>query len=286
MPSQTTVLDHIIILVPYKDVLQPPEWLTRNFSITPGGVHADGKTANKLITFQDGSYLELIAFVNDDPKNKAGHYWGSKRPGIIDFAFTSTEGATTHYEALRRRLSATNASISYAPPKAGGRKREDGEVLKWEITSAENESIKRGVVPFFCHDVTPRALRVPRDAENITHPSKVYGVKSLTIVLPKDQWTQLSKDYPAILDADSDGPAQSGTAGKKAAFPVHNLYPVDGTPESTVYVRYPAEEEDELEKLVEEQGVVLTDLVLGGFESQSRQQQQDVQESWGGIFLG
>lgn len=25
--------------------------------------------------FRDGTYLELIAFVNDDPQKRKGHYW-------------------------------------------------------------------------------------------------------------------------------------------------------------------------------------------------------------------
>lgn len=40
-----------------------------------GGKHADGKTENKLILFRDGTYLELIAFVNDDPEKRKGHWW-------------------------------------------------------------------------------------------------------------------------------------------------------------------------------------------------------------------
>ncbi|RFU34266.1 hypothetical protein B7463_g2042, partial [Scytalidium lignicola] len=252
-------------------------WLTKNFYVTPGGVHADGKTANRLITFQDGSYLELIAFVDDDPKNKEGHWWGEKKLGIIDFAFTTDEDAKTHYEGLSKRLAGSEGSISYAPPKAGGRKREDGQELKWEVTFPND--VKRGQLPFFCHDVTPRTLRVPSAPENIEHPSKVYGVKSLTLVLPKERCIELVKQYPVILSIDS-----AAQAPKTAALPVNNVHPVKDTPGSTLYVRYPADGEDELEKLVAEQGVVLTDLVLGGFDSISKQK-LDVQEGLGGIFL-
>lgn len=50
---------------------------------------------SKLIVFQDGSYLELIAFIDDDPKHRVGHWWGDKGWGIIDFAFTLKEGELT-----------------------------------------------------------------------------------------------------------------------------------------------------------------------------------------------
>jgi hypothetical protein len=36
--------------------------------------HGDNKTENKLIIFADGSYIELIAFIDDDPKLRDGHW--------------------------------------------------------------------------------------------------------------------------------------------------------------------------------------------------------------------
>lgn len=74
MASPQLSLDHIIVLVPYATLRSPPAWITENFTLAPGGRHADGKTENRLICFQDGSYLELIAFVGDDPKLREGHW--------------------------------------------------------------------------------------------------------------------------------------------------------------------------------------------------------------------
>lgn len=68
-------LDHVVLLVPYEDVVNPPSWVTDNFIINPGGTHADGKTENKLVLFADGTYLELIAFINDDAEKRRGHWW-------------------------------------------------------------------------------------------------------------------------------------------------------------------------------------------------------------------
>jgi len=51
-------LDHIIILVPYSDLLNVPSWITDNFAVTNGGQHAGAQTENKLICFRDGSYIE------------------------------------------------------------------------------------------------------------------------------------------------------------------------------------------------------------------------------------
>lgn len=68
-------LDHVVMLLPYELITKPPAWITDNFVVSPGGTHADGKTENRLVLFQDGTYLELIAFVNDDPDKRKGHWW-------------------------------------------------------------------------------------------------------------------------------------------------------------------------------------------------------------------
>jgi hypothetical protein len=68
---------HIIILVPYELLTSPPSWLTSAFTVSPGGRHADNRTENRLILLADGSYIELIAFINDDPALREGHWWVS-----------------------------------------------------------------------------------------------------------------------------------------------------------------------------------------------------------------
>lgn len=47
----------------------------------------------------------------------------------------------------------------YQPTTPGGRVRPDGTVLKWRITAPDARH-GRGVLPFFCQDVTPRGWRV------------------------------------------------------------------------------------------------------------------------------
>ncbi|KAK3060407.1 hypothetical protein LTS18_008599, partial [Coniosporium uncinatum] len=184
-PSTTTtttstalpLLDHTIILIPYAHLLHPPPWLTQHFTITPGGTHADGKTANSLILFKDGSYIELIAFVDDDPECKDGHWWGNRKEGVIDFALTTTGSAATDVMgAVNARLEgaglgpAARGGLRYADPVRGGRTRPDGEVMEWEVsfpvpvTAGEGEGsgggggVTRGEVPFWCHDVSDREL--------------------------------------------------------------------------------------------------------------------------------
>lgn len=58
-----TGLDHLVILVEeLEDAVAGYEEL--GFTVTPGGEHADGLTRNALVPFADGTYLEIVAFVD------------------------------------------------------------------------------------------------------------------------------------------------------------------------------------------------------------------------------
>ena len=96
------------------------------------------------------------------------------------------------------------------PPKAGGRKRKDGADVKWEVTRPEYREAKdtpgagmfptkRIDTPFFCHDVTPRIVRVPWDDEEITkHPSSASGIAAVDVLVPADKLTAYSTLYSSI----------------------------------------------------------------------------------------
>jgi hypothetical protein len=196
--SSPLALDHIVLLLPAQDLDNLPEALRNAFTFIPGGTHADGKTYNKLVILSSGVYLEFIAFVDDDPSRKEGHWWGRKPVGtIIDWAVTS--------ENVKDVEKLADAGY-YDTPRSGGRKRADGVDVDWVVTFPK-EGTERGSVPFFCHDVTPRDLRVP--TEEFGHPSVVLGVKSLVIVAAKDKVTDIAMTYTAILGEPID---QNGTA--------------------------------------------------------------------------
>lgn len=131
--SLSANLDHVVLLLPYKDVLNPPDWITNHFTLSPGGRHADGKTENRLILFADGTYLELIAFIDDDPARREGHWW-DKPFGMVDWALTTPDAAFPELAAIKDRLSQTSTGISYTSPKEGGRVTPDGQELQWRVT--------------------------------------------------------------------------------------------------------------------------------------------------------
>lgn len=199
-------LDHIIILLPHKDVLSPPSWLTDAFTITPGGRHADNKTENKLIIFKNGTYIELIAFLDDSPNSRENHWWGDKDYGFIDWALTSSDPRDV--EAVRSRLEKLNHQeslpVSYGTAQEGGRRRADGQEVKWKVTFPSGD-VKRGEVPFWCHDFTPRELRVPVDEGATTHPCGAVGVAEVCLAVPDVKRSGCEKFYSALLGRQGGG---------------------------------------------------------------------------------
>ena len=53
-------LDHVVLLLPYDYLGNPPEWIAKNFTVSAGGKHADGKTENRLVLFRDGTYVRFL----------------------------------------------------------------------------------------------------------------------------------------------------------------------------------------------------------------------------------
>ncbi|KAF2756577.1 hypothetical protein EJ05DRAFT_477697 [Pseudovirgaria hyperparasitica] len=217
-------IDHIIIKVPYSELTHPSEWLTRNFTISPGGRHADNKTENRLIVFRDGSYIELIAFINDDQTLMHGHWWGTQPFGIVDWALTSSAPEDVH--AVAQHIEAANPGglgAGYDDAVAGGRRRPDGAELQWDVTFPHG--VKRGEVPFWCHDRTPRALRVPvDDVPKTTHPCGALGVGELTVAVSRNRYDAFTKLYSAILGF---APLPSSVAFG-ASWEVDSVYRQDG----------------------------------------------------------
>ncbi|KAH7397738.1 glyoxalase-like domain-containing protein [Cadophora sp. MPI-SDFR-AT-0126] len=283
-------LDHIIVLVPYASLTNPPAWITENFTITPGGQHADRKTENRLICFRDGSYVELIAFVNDDPKNREGHRWGGKHFGIIDFAFTHRTGdAAALFSELQERLDGVDwkedaIKVEYQPPVAGGRKRPDGKEVKWTVTTpVTTTGYQSGQLPFFCHDVTPRSVRVPVSEEAITHPNGAYGIKQLTIFVDESKIGALSQAYAAIA-----GVPDSSTGDSYGIFNLRRLIEVEGRKNAQFNLRTPTQQW-QVDSMKERGGAFLGALTFCGRvasgETESSRRIDDGNGGMGEVYL-
>lgn len=225
MATINAQLDHVVILLPHEDVANPPEWLTKHFTISPGGRHADGKTENKLVLLSDGTYLELIAFTSEN--SRQGHWW-DKPYGVVDFALTTPDEDFLELSAIKDRLAKTDTDISYQSPKEGGRLRPDGVELKWRVTFPINCS--RGEAPFWCHDVTPRDRRVPGTEDNTSHPSGVLGMAGVEV--KTSSHARLSTATAAILDSNLEQKGQYGVGVphkvSTAKQPSIRIQPADG----------------------------------------------------------
>jgi len=158
-------LDHVVLVA--RDLNSAiADHRRRGFTVTPGGEHADGTTHNALITFADGSYLELVAF--RDLGRALTHRWwkiAADGGGLADFALLSDDLAAD---------SAALADLVKTPPKDGGRIRPDGVELKWRT------AVLKPPLPFVIEDITARDLRVPGGAA-AEHANGATGIATVAI---------------------------------------------------------------------------------------------------------
>ncbi|MGA2739807.1 MAG: VOC family protein [Bryobacteraceae bacterium] len=120
-----------------------------------GGPHSNGATEMALVSFPDGSYLELMApQANADAQTLARQPWTKfmqADSGPCAWAVRERDVA-----AEVRRLRA--AGIAVSAPVRNGRLRPDGVRLDWETAQVGTEP-SGTFFPFLIHDFTPREHR-------------------------------------------------------------------------------------------------------------------------------
>ncbi|MBA3823182.1 MAG: VOC family protein, partial [Ktedonobacterales bacterium] len=145
-----TQIDHVVIVV--RDLAAAMrDYAALGFTVTPGGAHAGGQTHNALVAFADGTYLELIAFIQ--PDQPSPHYWYprlAEGEGIEDFCVLADDLA-----ADAARWAAQGLAV--VGPDAGGRQRPDGTELRWQ-TVRFTQAAGAALLPFAIADDTPRVL--------------------------------------------------------------------------------------------------------------------------------
>ncbi|MEJ7930624.1 VOC family protein [Ramlibacter sp. AN1015] len=160
-------LDHVVITV--SDLARATaDYRAAGFTVAPGGVHPGRHTRNALVLFQDGSYLELIAF--DQPTEDRWHQVLARHgEGLVDYALLPTDVAARVREARARGLA------GIGDPQPGGRLRQDGVEVAWQIVRQASHDL-----PFYCADVTPRHLRVP-EGDLRQHANGALGVAEIRV---------------------------------------------------------------------------------------------------------
>ena len=158
------MLDHVVRVAP--DLSRAiDDHRGRGFTVTPGGEHTDGQTHNALISFADGSYLELVAF-RDSERSRDHRWWKhAAGGGLADFALLSDD-LTADLIAL--------GELALGPPTEGGRTRPDGVRIRWRTARLTPP------LPFLIEDLSARELRVPAGTA-ARHANGATGIARLVV---------------------------------------------------------------------------------------------------------
>jgi catechol 2,3-dioxygenase-like lactoylglutathione lyase family enzyme len=160
-------IDHVVILVPQLEAAAE-SYRRLGFTVVPGGRH-NVATHNALIAFEDGAYIELIAFWEDAPKHRWQRFL-ALGGGLVDYCMR-TDDLTGDVAALRA------AGVAMSEDQPMSRLRPDGYRLEWKLALA---TATQGVTPFLIEDVTPREERLPRLTD---HANGVTGISTLTVAV-------------------------------------------------------------------------------------------------------
>ena len=145
-----------------------------------GGKHTNRATEMALVSFPDGSYLELIGVQPDpDPKMVAIHPWAKFLNAIAEPCGWASRADDLQGEVKRLRA----AGVSVEDPTPGARRRPDGVMLQWETAQVGKEG-NGAFFPFLIHDVSKRNLRAfpsgKPNAPDFAGVSKAFvGVRDL-----------------------------------------------------------------------------------------------------------
>jgi catechol 2,3-dioxygenase-like lactoylglutathione lyase family enzyme len=177
-------IDHLVVVV--KNLEQAAkDYEELGFTVIPGGQHPVG-SHNALISFADGSYLEIIAFYRE----AVDHRWWqplSKGERFVDICL-QTDDLRGDTQKLK------DAGVAINDPVPWSRKRPDGYELKWLLALATGSH--RGVAPFLIEDVTPRSERIP---QQFSHKNGASGIDKVAVAV--GELAQIEKWYGRLLDS-------------------------------------------------------------------------------------
>jgi hypothetical protein len=194
-------IDHIVIAV--RELPQAIDnYRALGFTVVPGGDHPGRSSHNALVVFEDGAYLELIAWKAPAPDDRWYRDLTRDGEGLVDFALLPGDTAAVAQAAQRRGLTTFGNAVD------GGRLRPDGVQVRWQ--TARNATAD---LPFLCGDVTPRVLRVPEGALR-THANGARGVCRIDVAV--NDLERSMSGYRALLGASFDAEASTATIDAEA----------------------------------------------------------------------
>ena len=196
-------IDHLVVVV--KDLGQAAkDYEQLGFTVVPGGQHPVG-SHNVLISFRDGSYLEIIAFYREAVEHR---WWEplSKGERLVDFCLQ-----TDDLRGDTKRLQ--DAGVAINDPVPWSRRRPDGYELKWLLSLATGSH--RGIAPFLIEDVTPRTERIPQQFD---HRNGITGIEKVTLAM--GELGQIEKWYGELLGSSGAAIADNDLGAEGLRFDV------------------------------------------------------------------
>ena len=188
--QQPLALDHVVLVVTnLKRAIAQFE--SKGFTVIEGGTN--GPTHNALITFADGTYIELIALrslatraifrllsmtgllalrrlVKQDFNNRLFRWFGGPQ-GFSDICFRVADLDAFQDRCAEMRLPLT-ATLEFC------RQRPDGIDVRWRLAGAIDDS-----QAFFIEDITPIQCRIP-EGKSREHANGAIGMTRATSRAP------------------------------------------------------------------------------------------------------
>lgn len=198
-----TAIDHLVIVV--RDLKQAArDYEQLGFTVVPGGRHPVG-SHNVLISFADGSYLEIISFYRESLDHR---WWEPLQRGerLVDFCMQTDD---LHGDTKTLRA----AGVAINDPVPWSRTRPDGYELKWVLSLATGSY--RGVAPFLIQDVTPRQERIP---QRFDHKNGANGIGTVTVAV--DELSKVEQWYSGVLGTEGQPINQVKLGAKGIRFKV------------------------------------------------------------------
>jgi catechol 2,3-dioxygenase-like lactoylglutathione lyase family enzyme len=187
-------LDHVVIAVANLDAAVR-DYRGLGFTAQIGGRHPGRTSHNALVVFEDGAYLELIAWPEPGPAERWYNVLAAHGAGLMDFALIPEDVPRAIAEAKARGLALSG-------PIDGGRVRPDGRELRWRTARQPTFDL-----PFLCGDVTPREWRVP-GGENAKHANGARGISQVSVCVA--DLSASTARYAALLGTDAGEAIEAG----------------------------------------------------------------------------
>jgi len=184
--QQILALDHVVLVVTSLN-RAIAQFQSNGFTVIEGGTN--GPTHNALITFTDGTYIELIALrslttraifrllsmtgllalrrlVKQDFNNRLFRWFGGPE-GFSDMCFRVANLDSFQGRCAETRFPLT-ATLEFC------RQRTDGIDVRWRLAGALDDS-----QAFFIEDITPIQLRIP-EGKSRGHANGATGITRVT----------------------------------------------------------------------------------------------------------